>query len=36
MIRYPYVNLGKQHQEYKKKFTKELTKVMKTGNFILG
>ena len=36
MIRYPYVNLGKQHQEYKKKFTKELIRVMKSGNFILG
>jgi UDP-2-acetamido-2-deoxy-ribo-hexuluronate aminotransferase len=36
MIRYPYVNLGKQHQEYQKKFTKELIRVMKSGNFILG
>ncbi|MDC0645058.1 DegT/DnrJ/EryC1/StrS family aminotransferase [Candidatus Pelagibacter ubique] len=36
MIKYPYVNLGKQHQEYKKKFTRELTKVMNSGSFILG
>ena len=36
MIKYPYVNLGKQHLEYKKKFAKELLNLMKTGNFILG
>ena len=36
MIKYPYVNLGKQHKIYKSKFSKELTKVMVSGNFILG
>jgi len=36
MIKFPYVNLTKQHQEYKIQFSKELIKVLKSGNFILG
>lgn len=36
MIKYPYVNLGKQHREYKNKFAKKLLNVMSSGNFILG
>ena len=36
IIKYPYVNLGKQHKTYKNKFSSKLLKVMDSGNFILG
>ena len=36
MIKFPYVNLTEQHKEYKIQFSKELIKVLKSGNFILG